>query len=181
MVARMLLHALRVVSLLVVQSLRPKVDASRPFINGFRAWPWHCDSNLHINNARYLFFMEQARWAWSLRTGLLRRVFQRRWNFLVAGVSIVYRRPLPWWRAFSVRTSLIAASDPWLYVEHDFVDADGKVAARAVVRATVRRREGAVPVAEVLEGLLGITAPASAELTALDQLTRHHLARINEG
>jgi acyl-CoA thioesterase FadM len=175
----MTLHALRVLWLLLAHGFRPAIRPTEPHVMGFRAWPWYCDENLHVNNAHYLTFMEYGRWTIALRAGMLRRAWAGRWTVLVAGISIVYRRPLPWWRRFTLRTRVIAARDPWFYLEQELVDARGQVASRAIVRATVRTRAGSLPIQEVLGGF-DVPDISDPELLAFDEQQRQHLDRIKE-
>jgi acyl-CoA thioesterase FadM len=172
----MIIHTVRVLGLLAVESLKPAHLSGEPFVMRFRAWPWYCDTNLHVNNAAYLTFMEYARWAMSLRTGLLGRALRSRWIFLVAGASVTYRRPLPVLRSFTVRTELIATEGRWLLLSQDFFDHGGRPAARGIVRAMLRGREGPVSPADVL-GRPGPTF-GSAELAAFDTLSREGLQNL---
>lgn len=178
----MLLYVFRVLRLLIAQSLRPRVDALAPLDLSFRAWPWYCDTNLHVNNAHYLTYMEYGRWALSLRSGLLAVALRRRWSFLLAGASMVYRRPLPMWKKLTVRTQLVRAEGRWFYFVQELFDHEGRPAARAVLRATVRGRSGAIDAAEVTSAMGTSQAlpatPASHELLTFDALTREHLTNL---
>jgi thioesterase-3 len=53
--------------------------------------PYHCDALGHVNNARYLEFLEEGRWAfWEARGGF--EVFDRRdWVFMVVKIDVNYR------------------------------------------------------------------------------------------
>jgi thioesterase-3 len=53
--------------------------------------PYHCDGLGHVNNARYLEFLEEGRWAyWEARGGF--EVFERRrWVFMVVKIDVNYR------------------------------------------------------------------------------------------
>jgi len=53
--------------------------------------PYHCDLLGHVNNARYLEFLEEGRWAyWEARGGF--PVFQERgWVFMVVNINVSYR------------------------------------------------------------------------------------------
>ncbi len=54
---------------------------------------YHCDFYGHVNNARYLEFLEEARWSY-LEDGLdLGYWKERGMGFVVASVTINYRRP----------------------------------------------------------------------------------------
>ncbi len=54
---------------------------------------YHCDFYGHVNNARYLEFLEEARWSF-LETGLdLQAWKQKGLGFVVTAVNIRYLRP----------------------------------------------------------------------------------------
>jgi len=54
---------------------------------------YHCDFYGHVNNARYLEFLEEARWGF-LEEGLdLAYWKERDLGFIVASITINYRRP----------------------------------------------------------------------------------------
>ena len=59
-----------------------------------RVWPQDIDFNLHLNNARYLSFMDYGRIHLSAATGILTPVLKERWIPLVGSLSITYRRSL---------------------------------------------------------------------------------------
>ena len=54
---------------------------------------YHLDFYGHVNNARYLEFLEEARWRMVEGSASLREWRARGWAFLVVKVEINYRRP----------------------------------------------------------------------------------------
>lgn len=175
----MLFYVLRVVIVLLRQLFRARVRPTDTFDVPFRAWPWSCDLNFHVNNAQYLYFMELARWAFTLRTGLLRQVYRDQVQLLVAGTSILYRRPIGMLRRFTLRTRLLAADRRWFYFLHEAVDHRGEVAMRAVLRGMARKGSLVVAAADVF-GDLDLPAPEkSDELQAFDALARLHLSQLS--
>jgi YbgC/YbaW family acyl-CoA thioester hydrolase len=155
---------------------RPRIQATAVHEMRFRAWPWSCDLNLHVNNAQYLYFMEFGRWAFTLRCGLLRRVVRHKVQLLVAGVSVLYRRPIRLLRSFTVRTRVVAADARWFYFVQELHDHQGQLATRALLRATARDRRGVVSAAQAF-GESSFASPDSTdELKAFAALTREHLA-----
>lgn len=56
---------------------------------------YHCDAYGHVNNARYLEFLEEARWQY-LEDGLgLDYWCERGLGFVVAEAKLRYKRPIP--------------------------------------------------------------------------------------
>jgi acyl-CoA thioesterase FadM len=170
----MLWYTVRVGLLLLWQSwFRKPADPSTPFRIPMRAWPWHCDAYRHLNNSAYLRLAEDARWAWTARTPLLRRAFTDGWVFLVGGVSILYRHEIRLMSRFEIVCRLIGADERWLYFAQEFVLPDGKVASRALVRATIRAKKAIVNPQQVAEAS-GFSIPSAGEeverLKALSEL-----------
>ena len=68
--------------------------------------PYHCDLLGHVNNARYLEFLEEGRWAfWESRGGF--PVFEERgWVFMVVNINISYREAATAPQVVEVSTSL---------------------------------------------------------------------------
>jgi len=56
---------------------------------------YHCDFYGHVNNARYLEFLEEARWAYFEESVDLADWQARHQGFVVARIDISFRRPAP--------------------------------------------------------------------------------------
>ncbi|WP_380184245.1 acyl-CoA thioesterase [Kalamiella sp. sgz302252] len=54
---------------------------------------YHLDVYQHVNNARYLEFLEEARWAWLEKLDALRWLHENQLAFIVVNININYRRP----------------------------------------------------------------------------------------
>ena len=54
---------------------------------------YHLDLFGHVNNARYLEFLEEARWDAFEKTVNLEELARRGWAFTVVNINISYRRP----------------------------------------------------------------------------------------
>ncbi|MTD27100.1 acyl-CoA thioesterase [Erwinia sorbitola] len=54
---------------------------------------YHLDVYQHVNNARYLEFLEEARWAWLEQHEAFHWMNERRMAFVVVNININYRRP----------------------------------------------------------------------------------------
>jgi len=68
---------------------------------------YHLDLYGHVNNARYLEFLEEARWAWFESGGELDRLGARGLGFAVVRIDISYRRPAFMGEELDVRTALV--------------------------------------------------------------------------
>jgi acyl-CoA thioesterase FadM len=118
----------------------------------FLVWPNDIDTNLHLNNGRYLTLMDLGRWDLSIRTGLVPLVLKNKWQPLAGGVAIRYRRPLPPFKAYDLTTRLMCWDHKWFYMEQCFVQ-DGRAKSRALVRILFKGKNGNVPPAEIGQAL----------------------------
>lgn len=108
----------------------------------FRVLPSDIDLYGHMNNGKYLQVMDVARLAWLERVGALRVLYANGWTALLGGSQMRFRRALHMFKAYTVSTQLIYWDDRWYYLEHCFRDASGKLAAKGIVRAAFRNRQG---------------------------------------
>ncbi|RPE03586.1 YbgC/FadM family acyl-CoA thioesterase [Candidatus Pantoea deserta] len=54
---------------------------------------YHLDVYQHVNNARYLEFLEEARWQWLEEAGAFDWLSAQQLAFVVVNININYRRP----------------------------------------------------------------------------------------
>lgn len=54
---------------------------------------YHLDVYQHVNNARYLEFLEEARWEWLERKEAFHWLSDNQMAFVVVNININYRRP----------------------------------------------------------------------------------------
>ncbi len=54
---------------------------------------FHCDLYQHVNNARYLEFLEEARWSYTEESPELMALKSKGLGFIIAEINIVYKRP----------------------------------------------------------------------------------------
>ncbi len=99
---------------------------------------FHCDSYGHVNNARYLEFLEEARWQF-LEDGLdLAYWLDRGLGFVVASVTINYRRPGMVGMILEVQSHMKHLGGKSGVIHQDVVDsATGKVVSDADVTFVV--------------------------------------------
>lgn len=136
---------------------RPKItDLGTEIRETFRVAPWDLDLFLHLNNAKYLNYMEATRWSLVFRAGFFFRSFKRGWSLPIAKIEIRYLRPLQLWQKFEVTSQIVAYDAKWVYLHQCFIR-NGKTMAQAMVRSLVYSKTGAVPPEVYLEGL-GLSA-----------------------
>ena len=115
-----------------------------------RVWPNDIDLNLHMNNARYLSWMDYGRMHLLARTGLLEHILRRRWTPMVGAVWVTYRRSLGLMARFTLTSRLVCWDERWFYLEQTFEGREG-LAAVGWVKGVLRGPEGNLEPQKVLE------------------------------
>ncbi len=72
---------------------------------------YHCDFYGHVNNARYLEFLEEARWEYLENDIDLGEWQQKGLGFVVAGINIKYRRPAGLNAVLEVRSQMASLGE----------------------------------------------------------------------
>ncbi len=115
---------------------------------------YHLDLYGHVNNARYLEFLEEARWALVDESGGLEWFTQERLALVISRIDIRYKRPATMGDVLKIETRMAHLGEKEgvihqriLRVDNDKVVAEADVSF-AVIHATT---PGAMP----LEGELG--------------------------
>jgi YbgC/YbaW family acyl-CoA thioester hydrolase len=136
-----------------------------PFMNAitrnFRVGLTDIDFNMHINNSRYMVFMERARWDHPVQTGTWDVMLKEKLNFIVAGIEMGYIREIRLGKKFHVESRYLGWDEKYFYLEQRFI-ADGKIHAYGLVKA-VFLQAGKKALPEEAATILGIT-PASDAL-----------------
>lgn len=151
----------------------------------FRVFPTDLDSNLHMNNGRYLTIMDLGRLDLILRTGLLRFMREHKNVPILAAATLRYRLPLDPWQRYTLETQVVYWDERWIFLEQRFILADGPkagaIAAIGLVKGSFydRANKTTVPTQALLEAL-GISdsspplpAPVAAFLAADAALQSH--------
>jgi acyl-CoA thioesterase FadM len=124
----------------------------------FRVWPNDCDLNLHLNNGRYLTFMDLGRVHLLAQIGLLGALWRRRWAPVLSAAEINFIRPLHPLRRFELVTRLLTWDDKYFYIEQRFLAA-GRLCAVGMVKGLFLHRQERVESRAVLAAL-GLDLPA---------------------
>jgi acyl-CoA thioesterase FadM len=142
-----------------------------------RVWPNDIDLNMHLNNARYLSFMDLGRTHLLARVKLLEHMLKGRWQPLIGAAWVTYRRSLPLFASFELSSRLVCWDDRWFYIEQTFTGSQG-LAAVGWVKGMLRDARGSVDPQAVLERVApGVVSPPIPEAIATwNELTREKLA-----
>lgn len=138
---------------------RPRLGLGDVARTPFRVLPTDIDMLGHLNNGRYLTYMDLGRVDFISRTGVLKAMNRERIYPVVGQASMAYRRSLDLWKPFTIETAVIGADDRGIYLEQRFV-AHGEVHARGVVQGRfIQRGHGALKIPELVEVLAASGIP----------------------
>ena len=133
----------------------------------FRCLPTDVDTNMHLNNARYMMLADVGRIDIFARSGLISLARERRWAPMIGGLEAVYVREIKLWKRFDVVTTLETWQDTQIVGRHRFVLEDGSTAAIIMTTAGVYdyASRSFVPIDDILValGIFAKSRPASDE------------------
>ena len=131
----------------------------------FRVWPLDLDTNLHLNNGRYLTIADLGRADLLLRSGLWKAVLKEGLLPMLSGSAIRYRRELRPFQAFTLESRIVCWRATTFVMEHRFIakNAAGEpfTAAIALVRGGLyaKKQRQFVPAARLVE-MAGYSGPS---------------------
>jgi acyl-CoA thioesterase FadM len=118
----------------------------------FRVLPTDCDINFHMNNGRYLSFMDLGRVHLVAQMGLLQIIVRKRWRAALGAAEINFIRAIAPFRKFDLVTRLVTWDDKWAYMEQRF-EVDGVLCAHALVKGLFLDSRGRVESSTVVAEL----------------------------
>jgi acyl-CoA thioesterase FadM len=156
MAVNLYLRLLRVLLLLPFLRRQGLLEASRI---AFRVWPTDCDLNLHLNNGRYLTFMDLGRVHLLGQTKLWVGMWKRRWFPVLGAAEINYIRPIRPFQKFDLVSRLLTWDDKYFYIEQRF-EVGRRLHAIALVKGVFLSGHTRVESSRILQELApGFVAP----------------------
>ena len=127
----------------------------------FRCLPTDIDSNLHLNNARYMMLADVGRIDIFARAGLIALARKHRWAPMMGGLQAVYVREIRLWKKFDVVSTVETWEDTQVIGRHRFVLEDGQTAALVMTTAGIYnfRERRFMPIDEIVAALGRKVAP----------------------
>lgn len=126
----------RVLWVFIGSLFRPRLGFLDESVLTFRVLPNDLDTNLHMNNGRYLTIMDLGRLDLIQRCGLTSIVIKRRWMPVVGSQVIRFRRSLGPFQRYTLHSRVLGWDDRFVYMDQRF-RAKGHLAAAAVVKAAI--------------------------------------------
>ena len=117
---------------------------TEPLWQSFRVLPTDVDINMHLNNARYLRFMEMGRWSLLARNKILKKAFKKKYAGIVAGINMRYRRSIKPFEHFQLVTQIYDWDEKWFYLRQFFINSKDQISAVGYVRIVFLKNGRAV-------------------------------------
>jgi len=122
----------------------------------FRVLPNDCDINFHMNNGRYLSFMDLGRVHLVTQIGLMPVIARKRWRAALGAAEINFIRALAPFQKFELVTRIVTWDEKYCYMEQKF-ESEGAICAHAFVKGLFLGAQGRVASSAVVAEL-GFTA-----------------------
>lgn len=131
----------------------------------FRVLPTDCDINFHMNNGRYLTFMDLGRVHLVTQVGLLPIIIRKRWRAALAAAEVNFIRSLAPFQKFDLVTRIVTWDEKYCYMEQRF-ESEGALCAHAFVKGLFLDAKGRVANSAVVAelGYAESPPPMSEEL-----------------
>ena len=113
------------------------------------------DVNLHITNARYLSLADGGRFDLLARLGFFPLLVRHGCRTLIGTTCVRFRRAVPLFARYTLRSRLLGWDEKWFYAEHRF-DLDGRTAVLVLAKFVVAASRGRkLEPREALERMMG--------------------------
>jgi acyl-CoA thioesterase FadM len=122
------------------------LDESRSY---YRVWPFDCDINFHLTNARYFALCDLSRIYYMGQIGVLFNMIKRKWLPVAQAQEISYFKPIKPFQRFEVLSRFSYWDDKYWYTEHKFLAAD-KLCAVVQVRGVFVHGKKVLPMPDVM-------------------------------
>lgn len=103
----------------------------------FRCLPTDIDSNMHLNNARYMMLADVGRIDIFYRAGLIDLARKNGWAPMMGGLQTVFVREIRLWKKFEVVSTVETWEDTQVIGRHRFMLEDGRTAALVMTTAGI--------------------------------------------
>lgn len=117
---------------------------------------YHLDVYQHVNNARYLEFLEEARWEWLERKQAFQWLSDNHLAFIAVNININYRRPAVLGDVLTIDSQLLELKGKSGIMSQKVLLADGTLVADATLTFVCvdLRTQKALPLEEEMKARL---------------------------
>ena len=170
----------------ILSFFRPRItDVLQVATVDFRVLPNDLDTNIHMNNGRYLTIMDLGRFDLVLRSGILKYMMKQKAMPVLSAAQMRWRLPLNPFQKYTLETRVVCWDEKWVYMEQRFImrggSKDGAVAAIGIVKGSFYHNEKkqTVPTVEILN-VLGLphVSPPMPEHIREWQAAEEHLKAV---
>lgn len=154
---------LRLIYVLIIGKFKPKLNINDKSVLKLRVYPNDIDTNLHLNNGRYLTLMDLGRVDLMLRTPLMKIVKKQHWYPVVGGLNIKFLRSIQPFQKFEIHTQVVFWDEKWIFLQQDFY-VKNKLCSTAIVKALFIGQGNKIN-SQTLLATLGENAPIKPTLT----------------
>ena len=126
---------------------------------------YHLDVYQHVNNARYLEFLEEARWQWLEDVDAFHWLMEKQLAFVVVNININYRRPAVLGDVLNIESEVAQLNGKsGVIAQRVLLASDNSVVADAALTFVCidLRTQKAVPIEGELRGRLAALLATSA-------------------
>lgn len=141
---------------LVIRSsfFKRRISIDETSLISLRVLPNDLDSNLHLNNGRFLTLMDLGRMDLTIRSGLLKMIFSDKLMPVASSVNIVFFKSLSLFEKFTLETKLVAWDEEWFYLRQRFLNKKNRVVASAIVKAAFKKKNKRINTKSIVNRLL---------------------------
>lgn len=140
----------RTLKMVVTAYRGPQADMLDTSSVTMRVWPNDLDTNMHVNNGRYLTIMDLGRLDMMIRSRTLGLMVKRKWFPVLGAATVRFKRSLHLFEKFTLKTRILGWDEKWVYMEHR-IETDKHLAVIAIVKALFRSKGRSIPSQELAE------------------------------
>lgn len=141
-----------IIKAIAAQKKGDTVDLTDTAEMQFRCSLTDIDNFFEMNNGRVFTLYDLGRTDFAIRSGLGRKLVEKRWGLVVAGSTIQYRKRIRAFDQVTIKTRIAAMDDRWIYVEQSMW-VKGKPCSSALLRTGVTKGGRVVETQQVLEAM----------------------------
>jgi acyl-CoA thioesterase FadM len=146
----MLFYWYNVVRILLMRTVKKRLDVNRPFIKTFRVKTFDCDALRVMAAYKYFIYMDYARWEQFARTDLYRAVLTRKLAPSLGSQKIIYRKPIKRGTRVSMHVEIAGWDNRWFYHVHTFMQ-QNEIKAIGVTKGLFWRKDKLNTLEEIVQ------------------------------